>query len=217
MMDALQFLGHAAIRLHNVNYASLVELLRQAEQAKYPSCCRRLVFVFAGHGEEGDIIITSDDKPIKIQTIVEKLSSLQMARLFFIDACRGTLDDRGRVVAPRGAKPLEGVRIPSTAYNFILAHSTTPGYKSYEIPNKGGIWMSVLANKLKEVNADITTVLTEVNGELKRQFQDEKRFPYMMMPESINRLTERINFLEESKHCKSLVCAMSVALTKLTL
>ena len=79
MMDALQFLGHATIHLHNVNYASLLDLLRQAEQAKYPSCCRRLVFVFAGHGEE-DIIITSDDKHIKIQTIVEKFSiaSLQI-------------------------------------------------------------------------------------------------------------------------------------------
>ena len=216
MMNALQFLRHATIRLHNVNYASLLDLLRQAEQAKYPSCCRRLVFVFAGHGEEGDIIITSDNQRIKIQTIVEKLSSLQMARLFFIDACRGTLDDKGRLVA-RGGKPLDTMRIPSTAYNFILAHSTIPGYKSYEIPNKGGIWMSVLANKLKEVNADITTVLTEVNSELQRQFQDKECFPYMMMPESINRLTDRINFLEESKHCKSLVYAMSVALTKLTL
>ena len=71
-----------------------------------------------------------------------------MARLFFIDACRGTSDDIGRVVAPRGGKPLEGARIPSTAYNILLAHSTISGYRSYEIEGKGGIWMQVLANKL---------------------------------------------------------------------
>ena len=209
MMDALKFLGHATVHLRNVTYASLLDLLRQAEQIKYPSCCRRVVFVFAGHGKEGDNLITGDGKCIKIQTIVEKLSTIPMARLFFIDACRGKLDDRGRVVASRGGKPLDEVRIPSNAYNFLLAHSTIPGHRSYEVENEGGIWMPVLANKLKEVDADINAVLVEVNRELQQRFQDRECFPYMMMPESINRLAESINLLKESEHCKFiLVCAM---------
>ena len=219
MTEALKCLGYATIHRHNVTLTFLLNLLRQATQINYPTCCKRLVFVFAGHGKEGDNLLTSDERPIQIQEIVVKLSEIdnnaKITKLFFIDACRGTLDDKGKVIVSRGGKSIDETRIPISTYNFLIAHSTISGYRSYEIKNKGGIWMQALSRKLKEADKDINVVLIEVSKELQEQFQDQVQYPYMMMPESINRLTTSINLLQESKYCKCYL--YYVILTKIVL
>ena len=225
MEDAFKQLGFATIRKHNVTKSLVIALLHQCSSVRYPQTCKRLAFVFAGHGrepkqeddEEGTQLVTCEGKNVSVKTVVTKLSPLSpdstlgsMARMFFIDACRGSRVDFGRLVS-RGAEKLShrgggvipDIRIPSEACNFILCFSTVSGYRSYEV-QKGdtgsrGIWLPLVAQKLKTSEKNIEVVMTEVNKEMMQQFQDRETYSCMMQPEMILRLNETVNLMNEYK------------------
>lgn len=224
MEDAFKQLGFATIRKHNVTLSLVIALLHQCSSVRYPQTCKRLAFVFAGHGrepkqpgEEGTQLVTCDGRNFSVTTVVKKLSPQSsdstlgsMARMFFIDACRGSRNDFGIQVSRgseklshRGGGVIADIRIPSEASNFILCYSTVSGYRSYEV-QKGdtgprGIWLPLVAQKLKTSEKNIEVVMTDVNKELMEQFQDREKYPCMMQPEIILRLNETVNLMNEYK------------------
>lgn len=209
MEKSFRSLRFAVIHKHNASLTFTMSILHKAaNDIHYLPSYRRLAFVFAGHGEENGCLFTNDGNSIQINTILNKLSPSSskpasssplghMVRLFFIDACRGDRNDLGMMVSPRGGKSTEPLRIPSTVTNVYIAYSTVSGFQSYEVKDQGGLWMQCVARKLMTVNDDISVVMTEVNKELHKKFQDPK-YTIMMNPESILRLTERVNLLEEA-------------------
>ena len=225
MEDAFKHLGFATIRKHNVTLSLVIAILHQCSSVRYPQTCKRLAFVFAGHGrepqpqqkEEGTQLVTCEGKNFGVKTVVAKLSPESsdsmlgsMVRMFFIDACRGSREDYGRLVSRggerlshRGGGIIADIWIPSEASNFILCYSTVSGYRSYEV-QKGdtgpcGIWLPLVAQKLKTSEKDIEAVMTDVNKELMIQFQDREKYPCMMQPEILLRLNETVNLINEYK------------------
>ena len=210
--SSFKTLRYTVVRKHNTSLSFLVALLKKVSSGlRYPPSYKAIAFVFAGHGEAGGNLITSEGNKISIEGIVRILSPSSndasttqlgdMARMFFIDACRGEKDDLGFHVTPRGAsanprggKPVELLRIPSEPTNIVVAYSTVAGYRSYEIDGQGGIWLQSLAKKLIKCDCSIGDVLTEVNGDLKDLFQKNPKMK-IMNPECINRLTKSVYLL----------------------
>ena len=219
MASSFAISNFAIVRKHNTSLTYLLALLDNVgTRIRYHKSYRVIAFVFAGHGEDENTLITSEGKSIGIEIIVRKLSPSvsnadttqlgEMVRLFFIDACRGTKDDLGILITPRGTgtgdhssvarggKNIQRLRIPSEPTNILIAYSTVSGYRSYEVKGEGGIWLQCLAKKLVECNRSISDVLIEVRKELMKKWQENPDMQ-IMNPESINRLNEPVNLFQE--------------------
>ena len=216
MDRALRELGYASVCRHNVTQIWLMSLLRKADRTTYPPSCRRIVFVFAGHGRiesGGTSLIMNDGMDISIQSIVTLLSPSSstsmigdMVRMFFIDACRGEGVDEGRFVS-RGGCLVNERRISSNAGNYLVGFSTLAGFRSYEVRDEGGscgLWLPRVAEKLTSCDDTINNILVGVNEELMKEFQDKKKYPCMMQPEMQVTLNEMVNlFREKPSHGES--------------
>ena len=208
MEKACEQLGFAVHRQHNdVTQARVVSLLEEANKMEYPTSYKRLIFVFCGHGEEGGIIVTSEQKKILTAEIISTLSQDKlktMPRLFFFDVCRGKENDTGIILpVPRGGNTMRTVRVPKAESNYLVAYSTINGYRSFELPKEsgykeGGIWMQHVAAKLASANMSISDLLTSVNGEMRELFDKHKEMEYVQQPEMILRLNDTVNLVKEA-------------------
>ena len=181
--------------------ASLIKVLDEAKKMPFSSSYKRLIFAFAGHGNEKGQIITSEGKTVSIEEIIDCLSKSndlqRMPKIFFFDACRGKKEDTGRMMPiARGGEKAPTVRVSVSASNYLVAYSTIDGYRSYE-ENGGGIWMQCVARKLLAENKSIMDVLTAVNEEMNAKFQNPKYC--FQVPELTSRLTEPVNLFMEGK------------------
>lgn len=202
MENTCNFLKLAVCREHDMDSSSIVALLEEAGKMSYPSSYNRLLFAFSGHGDKDGQLIMRDGNAIKINDIISTLSTgklLKMPRLFFFDACRGTRDDPGRIV-PKGGSPTEVIRISEEHTNILVAYATLEGYRSYEEADKGGMWMSLVADKLREdENKSVADVLVSVNEEMTKRLQNTGKYHFFQQPEMTLRLNENVFLLKESK------------------
>ena len=235
MAQAFEHLGYDVISRSNLMYGELINFISEAAASPYAPSHKRLVFIFSGHGMNGDKLFdehgrhrgttggklcSQEGRTIEIENILDQFKPDKnpalgrMARLFFIDACRGSEEDIGvtlplrtRGMFEKGGQFLVPDRVPKDG-NILVAYSTLPNHKAYE-KSDGGLWMKLLAEAVMTQNDDITVVLTEVSSRLKKQCQS---YPAFQTPQCINQLTERINFLAESgKHIYICVCLSYVA------
>ena len=211
LKEAFDYLQFLTIVKHDVTQAELVSLLYSLANYPYPKSCQRFVLTFSGHGGKG-FIYSEEEKRVKISDIVaafvppncnKHLSGIP--RLFFIDACRGDLEDRG--ILPRGGDEKWQSKIPSTG-DILVAYATTEGYKAYEESSEGGFWTSVLAKKLVSSYNSIYDVLTEVNRALIDKIKGMGG-PALQQPELLGRLNTTVHLLKESG--KNLMTFSSVA------
>ena len=84
-----------------------------ADYRKFPSSYRRIAFVFSGHGGGDHRLYTGDGETVNVPDILSAFlpQNGSITKLFFIDACRGKQANTG-VIAPRGGKEVEALRIP---------------------------------------------------------------------------------------------------------
>ena len=201
MKNTFEGLGFAVINEHNVTHSEMLALLSSVVDFKrYPPSYKQFVFVFSGHGKDDYLLYTNDSNPITISTkdILEKLSEApQLAaipKLIFIDACRGDEPNPGRLV-PKGGKNVSHI-IPAGG-SWLVAYSTLPKQKSYEEQEKGGMWMSRLAKILRYDDSSVNDVLTIVNEELMKLYQEKKAYP-LQQPEHHSTLNSRIFLQQEA-------------------
>lgn len=218
MKAAFEHLGYATIHQHNVTLVWLLSTLKKVDQISYPSSCKRIAFVFAGHGrepkdgtnEEGTQLMTSEGRTISVNTILKFMSPNDRSstignrvRMFFIDACRGDNDDRGIMMVHRGGKLASyECRMSTPASNYILCYSTLAGFRSYEMrdgdDSSRGIWLPVVADKLRTCDMSISDVMIEVNSQLREQFQDTTKYPSIMQPTTSSTLNDTtVNLFRE--------------------
>ena len=210
MKEAFDYLQFLTIVKHNVTQAELVSLLYSLANYPYPKSCQRFVLTFSGHGGKG-FIYSEDERHVKISDIVaafvppncdKHLSGIP--RLFFIDACRGDLEDQG--ILPCGGDEKWESKIPSTG-DILVAYATTEGYKAYEESGGGGYWISVLAKKLVSSHGSIYDVLTEVNRALNNKIQRMGGAKFQQ-PTLLGRLNTTVHLLKESgKNLKTFIFA----------
>ena len=171
MKETFEVLRFATLPILNASKEQVLATVRAATSyKKYPPSYKRIAFVFSGHGDEN--VIYAHDGAVETNQVYEPLQPknaphlADIPKLFFIDACRGTIDDKG--IVARGKTELP--RKPSYG-NYILAYSTMPSMQAYETEEDGGLWMNIVSNKLRTSHKSVLDTLTDVNGELlKRNF-----------------------------------------------
>ena len=201
MKKAFKYLKFFIVEKHNMTQDELVSFLYSiANYHGYPKSFQRFVLAFSGHGGNG-FVYSEDEKRISINEIVGVFcapnsndSSLTgIPRLFFFDTCRGDLEDPG--IIARGGDEKWQSKIPSTG-DVLVAYATTTGYKAFENVS-GGLWTSILVEKLVTSSKSIYDTLTEVNRELIDKIR-EMQGPRFQQPELVGRLNEPIHLLQES-------------------
>lgn len=212
MKEAFEWLGYATLHMHNWNLTQLEELLRTANETSYPESCRRIAFVFAGHGRNNDHgrineeclqLVMNDRKPIDFHSVKKYLSpspekpqggtiGSDMVRLFFLDTCRGKEHDAGMQVPSRTRGDTDFIRIPKEFYdNYLICFSTRDGFAASD----DGDFLPCVAEKLTTCDEHITAALTEAQAEMQDKFQNPEH--PIQSPETINRLTTKVYLLKE--------------------
>lgn len=206
--DAFESLKFTTVPIRNASAREIIDIVQAASRCTYPSCYRRLAFVFSGHGDA--TYIYTHDSEVPLQTCIfepwmsKKSPDLaNMPKLFFLDACRGDAVDQG-VFTPiaSGPVPKGAGRAPSVG-NYLLANSTLPTMKAFEKPFAGGgYWMQHLARELqldRNIDQSLTDILTRVN----RLVIDEMQSPHLQniqQPVFESTLYESIYPIKEARH-----------------
>ena len=164
--------------------------------------------MFSGHGDTG--CIYAEDSKVSVEQVFNPwmpkyaphLANIQ--KLFFLDACRGDVEDKGVSILSTLLNPsgmvAKGGRAPSFG-NYLLAYSTMPTMKAFEKPGVGGFWIQHLVKELlNEDNIDrsLTDVLTEVNDKLLKELESE-RCEHIQQPVLESTLRQNIYLLRDAK------------------
>ena len=142
---------------------------------QYPKIYERIVIYFAGHGGNG--CITMIDKSVCVEDLLaifdpDKNNTLyNMARIFLIDACRGSAS-HARGGSDNSPAPYQ----PHCKYaNELIAYSTLKGHVARDDKEgHGGSWTRALYTCLvleDHHQKHLCDVLTIVNAELKMEAQ----------------------------------------------
>ena len=145
---------------------TLIKILSQlnTNAVMLPERWRRIVVVFSGHGDEGDVLYTRDGCVSLRNDLVEPLLAInapelaRIPKLFFIDACRGGVEDQGVEISWCETPVARGGQTIPSKGSYLIACSTMPGMKSYELGG-GGLWMKLLMKELVDPdNEDVSIV-----------------------------------------------------------
>ena len=204
MKDTFEVLRFATLPILNASKEQVLAAIRAAAKYKnYPPCYKRIAFAFSGHGDQN--VIYAHDGPIETNQLYDPLQPLNaphlahIPKLFFMDACRGPNEDRGVEVVARGKTEPPRNRIPVPSYgNYVLAFSTMPSMKAYELKDVGGVWMNKVSKELRTNRKSILDVLTEVNGKLLNEFR-LSGFEFYQQPVLESALNEPFGLLEEAE------------------
>lgn len=201
-------LGFTVCWERNVTGGSMHRIIKELRDLKFAEVkgYQCIVFVFAGHGCEGDYLCMQDGSKLQINGDIvdpllprnaQQIGSIKKA--FLIDACRGTQETLTTLVprscsipCARGGTLMDTLRV-STDGNFLLAYSTLPMHIAYESGVDGGAWLSTMVKLLSEkqsslLSLDLEYILTEVN-----KVMSEKQGSSVQQPDRVVRLNGHIN------------------------
>ncbi|KAL5276158.1 CASP7 family protein [Megaselia abdita] len=125
-------------------------------------------------------------------------------KIFFIQACKGTgFDDGytlpGTAITETDASSCESsYKIPTYA-DFIVAHSTIPGFVSWRDKDKGSWFIQSLCQELDEYGKklDLLKLLTFVNQRVAVHYQTDSEFKQKQMPCISFMLTRLVYFTDK--------------------
>lgn len=209
MEKAFTFLGYRTILKFNISRDGFIAECRELASYDYssPNGCKRVAVVFSGHGDLDDkergVLVMQDEKTISTKELVDtfkttangnKTLTANLIRMFFIDACRGDLEEQ-RVVSrsPRGG---EFIDQGSSEAGIIIAYSTIENHKAYEC-NNGGIWMQLLAQEMCTSREPLQTILMNVNKKLNEQCNRSQGVGKMQTAQFVSQLLNDVYFLKE--------------------
>ena len=152
------------------------------------------------HGADNDALYGSDGVEVNIRKVMSlfygnKARSLfGKPKIFFIQACRGDLEDTGSEFKGLEKKNtlmedsqqvhtgyhFDSVDLPDTA-DFLIAFPTSSGYVSWRSHNEGTWYIKALCEQLEQCHDhyDLMTILTMVNGQvaMKKTTEGYKQMP----------------------------------------
>ena len=199
MKETFEVLRFATLPILNASKEEILASVQAASKYKeYPPSYKRIAFVFSGHGDEN--IIYAHDGAVDTNQVYEPLQPknaphlADIPKLFFIDACRGTIDDKG--IVARGKTGLIP-RKPSYG-NYILAYSTMPSMQAYETEEDGGLWMNIVSKELRTSPKSVLDALTDVNRELLKEFHS-RQYTSCQQPVVESTVHETVKLFEEAE------------------
>ncbi|KAG5670137.1 hypothetical protein PVAND_000419 [Polypedilum vanderplanki] len=188
-----------------------------------------LLITIMTHGENDGRIYSSDGK-FSVDELWEKFlgenckSLVGKPKLFFIQACRGTMTDPGTLLKQKpkleqlaayrsdavDSKPVQKEEyyvIPSLA-DVLIMYSTAEGYYSFRNPTDGSWFIQALCEELREnSHEELMTILTGVNRRVAfaKQSYIPNNYEYdasKQMPVIQSMLTKSLYFLKKDQKLK---------------
>lgn len=208
MLHAFDFLGYKTILAQNVSKSDFITKCETLAGYNYgrDSGCKRIAVVFSGHGDiEGErgVLIMQDEQKMMVKQMVDIFKPTangnntltNTARMFFIDACRGDLEEPSVVSrSPRGGSFIDQ---RSSEAGILIAYSTTENHKAYE-GREGGFWINILAQEMCTTDASLYIVLTNANRKLNEHCNKlPKDYSKMQTAQIVSQLLEDVNLLRE--------------------
>ena len=205
MVNAFNFLGYWTICKQNVTGVNFMSGCKELAGYNYSSGrCKRIAVVFSGHGdveEERGVLIMQDEEKVIIKDLVNLFKPtnnntlVNTSRIFFIDACRGSLEEP---IVSRGPRGGHFINQASSEAGILIAYSTTEDHKAYEGID-GGFWIQSLARAMCTKDDSLPNILTKVNKELNERCNrslnvDPKK---MQTAQYVSQLIEDVYFLRE--------------------
>ena len=198
---------------NQVTYKDFIATCKYLATYKYyPPTCTTIVIYFSGHGGKGFITMEDEKEMQKTKVDMQKLRSLfnktKLAKVFFIDACRGSGSDSGCTSNAATINVSVNNEFSTTSdhcentnssdsdikhagqcSNELVAYSTSEGYVAYSDEDQGGSWTNTLVLQLrKSKRKTINSVLHNVNGLMKYKQHGSKKAPKFQTPETIDKL-----------------------------
>ena len=166
--------NYEVVTLQNLKCNEFLDVCKYVAALRYPQTYKRIVIYFAGHG--GDGYIGMLDKEVRIEDVQaifdpSKHPSLgNIARVFFIDACRRSkCIDHVRGCLGNGTDPSTH-QIYCKHHNELIAYGTLKGNVAHDSQDGyGGSWTQELYSCLTDkenAHKDLGQVLTLVNAKL---------------------------------------------------
>ncbi|KAM3607955.1 uncharacterized protein V6R79_016841 [Siganus canaliculatus] len=174
---------------------------RNHEQTSCLVCC------LLSHGQEGGVYGV-DGREVSIRKMMECFQGVNCSsligkpKLFFIQACQGTNEQRPVYLQSDGAADNHlhsdaievTVSIPSDA-DFLLGMATVPSFVSYRDCKQGTWFIQSLCQNLVEMvprGMDLVSILTKVNDDVSRK--TDSRGEKKQMPQPAFTLRKRVVF-----------------------
>ena len=179
------------LRLTNLPTDSITTLVASIASSTSLKEYKCIAFCFSGHGGANGVIYGQDNSQYSSLNITDKIlrpfdpqevpDLRNIPKLFFIDACRGSLREsgEGNELVPRQYKG----KLDELLGGYIIGYSTMPGYKSWLRGEEkvGSIWMPVLAEMLQQDSErDILGVLRDVNIAVEEEFTFPPKKPRLL-------------------------------------
>lgn len=172
---------------------------------EFPGGYTRVVVYFAGHGLNG-VVMMQDGKKVLLKDIRAMfnpnhvLKMKDVVKIFFIDACRGTLSDPG--IRGGGQSDTKNRSLPLASQGKeLVAYATTEDFVAFD-SSSGGIWTSHLYKELRDSKGkSIVDVLRLVLGKMNHSPVNKKDGQSFLQTSDISlRLAydEDVKFLDEA-------------------
>ncbi|CAM4607581.1 unnamed protein product [Leuciscus chuanchicus] len=201
-----QWLGFEVVVEQNCDHKRMLQVLRDlAARDHTPADC--VVCCVLSHGRV-DGIVGVDGKTVTFREMMETLSPYQCSslfqkpKLFFIQACRGTKQQRAvfpQTFLEDEDTPVSDAAVPRDsipeAADYLLATSTVPDYVSYRETGKGTWFIQSLCHNLQLLvprGIDLLSILTKVNSDVSQKTDRSGSRKQMPQPEFT--LTKRVVF-----------------------
>lgn len=208
-------LRYLVYRHKNLDYDGFMKICKQYADDEHdmyiPPSCKRLLFYFSGHGSNGLLTMKSGG-PVKVESIVTcfkteialNLTVKRIVKMFFFDACRGPVEDRGHALRTK-CQEYENWRIPKEG-SMLVAYASTQHHVSYEDSKGfGSRWTRYLIQALDDSNEsdDVCHVLTSANilmrKEAEEKSQETKNTVVFQTAEFTSNLAEFVCFKNEAR------------------
>ena len=187
------------VRVHpNQTYKELMRALENLAMFENHEDCDAIAIVILSHGNEGTIY--AYDKPFAANKVWEPFTAENSPtlagkpKMFFIQACQGSLMDEGVTVVESHTETdsspfFASYKLPVHS-DFLIAHSTVSGYYSWRNTMNGSWFIQAMASVFQDYakqQRDLLSLLTIVakrvsieyeSSSSRKDFNNKKQTPF---------------------------------------
>ena len=210
--DLFRDLGFVVETRENLTRQELEDELKRFSRQDHSSYDCFVMFIMS-HGRSGEVVC-SDGNTMTIQELRDTICKCKTLsgkpKIFFIVACRGTLQDEGIAVASAGKPSLCDVDYPPDSSNqqvtktpmqadCLVVFSTVDRYVSYRLTGGGSIFVRCFVEAFRErvSSDDLDDILKKVNNKLSKyevtnkEVKDDPR-TFKQVPEVTHTLLKKL-------------------------
>ncbi|ETO25639.1 hypothetical protein RFI_11496 [Reticulomyxa filosa] len=152
----------------------LAELVFNHKLHKNKNQYDALIMIISGHGDEGDVLVTSDGKYVSIDKIRSSFNSHEMEslkdspKIFIIDVCRGSNVPQSTSSTQKKGKQGKEQNNIHNDNGFLMIWSTTKGYQVGDLSLFSESVKNTVVSKYK-IGYPLSQMLREIREDIKKK------------------------------------------------